>query len=154
MKKSKNNNGLFTFVSIVIFLVYIFGVIYFMFFSEKLGRVGSARGYRYNLVPFMEIKRFYYVLKSNFSFVALLNLGGNVLAFVPFGVIIPMIKRNKTGIVLIALLTFTFSLIIETLQLYYKVGVFDIDDMILNTAGGILGYIMYIIGKVFRKSDF
>ncbi|HBG13540.1 MAG TPA: VanZ family protein, partial [Clostridium sp.] len=36
------------------------------------------------------------------------------------------------------------------IQLIFKVGCFDVDDMILNTLGGILGYIMYKIVQYTR----
>ena len=150
-KKIENKGGWKRVISFLVFVAYMLGVIYFMFFSETLGRVDKTSGYRYNLTPFVEIKRFYYVLKYHFSFAAILNLAGNVVAFIPFGIILPMLRKKKTGVLQIAIMTFIFSLIIESLQLYYKDGVFDIDDMILNTAGGIIGYVIYIIGKVLLK---
>ena len=38
---------------------------------------------------------------------------------------------------------FLFSLFVESVQLVSKVGSFDVDDMILNTAGAAIGYMMY-----------
>lgn len=151
MGRKAKNNGWKRVLSFIVFFIYMCGVIYFMFFSEKLGRVDKTMGYRYNLTPFLEIKRFYYVLKHNFSFDAILNLGGNVVAFIPFGMILPMLSKKKTGLIKVTVLTLLFSFTIESLQLFYKVGVFDIDDMILNTLGGIAGYIFYCIGKVLMK---
>ena len=49
-------------------------------------------------------------------------------------------------------MTFLLSLMIEITQLLTRVGSFDVDDLILNTSGGILGYLLfYIINKVRRK---
>ena len=43
------------------------------------------------------------------------------------------------------LVGFEFSLFIELMQLITKVGSYDVDDLIMNTVGGILGYIAYRI---------
>ena len=44
----------------VLFIIYVLLLIYFLFFSEAYGRVAEAeREYRYNLVPFVEIRRFW-----------------------------------------------------------------------------------------------
>ena len=38
---------------------------------------------------------------------------------------------------------FELSLLVELLQLVFKVGSFDVDDLLLNTIGGLLGYLVY-----------
>ena len=40
-----------------LFLVYMGGLIYFLFFAENYGRSAQGIGYRYNLVPLREIRR-------------------------------------------------------------------------------------------------
>ena len=46
------------------------------------------------------------------------------------------------------------SLFIESVQLLTRVGSFDVDDLILNTLGGILGYVLfYILNKIRRMFD-
>ena len=42
----------------ILFWIYIGALVYFLFFSEMLGRAGQPRGYHYNLMPFREISRF------------------------------------------------------------------------------------------------
>ena len=125
------------------FIIYIVGLAYCLFFSERYGRV-PGEGYSYNLVLFKEINRFvkYRHLMTMESF--LLNLFGNVIGFMPFGFFVPMLSRKK-GFFSILCLAFLFSLTIETVQLVLKVGTFDVDDLFLNTLGGILGYICYAI---------
>ena len=47
---------------------------------------------------------------------------------------------------------FEFSLCVETIQLVWKVGSFDVDDLILNTLGGVIGYLLFwICNKIRRK---
>lgn len=43
------------------------------------------------------------------------------------------------------------SLLVETLQLVFRVGCFDVDDMILNTLGGIVGYLLLKLVERRRK---
>lgn len=70
------------------------------------------------------------------------NILGNIILFIPFGLlkwIFPKIDDFKT-------LLFHFLsviIIIETLQYFTRMGVFDIDDLFLNTFGLWLGYLLY-----------
>lgn len=75
----------------------------------------------------------------------------NVLMFVPFGFMLPMIK--KCNIFTVALYSFLFTLSIEVLQpLLNSFRISDITDVITNTTGGIIGYILYIIAyKIHKK---
>ena len=97
-----------------------------------------------NLVPFREILR-YNIGSSNFYKQVL----GNIVLFVPFGFFASYYtKINK--IRSITLITFLVSLTIEIVQIYIGRS-FDIDDIILNIVGGVLGFLIYVgldaIGK-------
>lgn len=128
----------------IVFYLYIILLSYFLFFSDYYGRA-IASELRYNLEPFKEIKRFiqYRHQLGVESFVV--NILGNVLAFAPFGFFLPLLNRHYRCGLIVTILTGVFSLMIEFLQLNFKVGVFDVDDMILNTLGGLIGYICYRI---------
>ena len=135
----------------VIFVLYLIFLAYFLFFSDYFGRGSHIQeNYAYNLVPFKEIRRFivYRHVVGIRSF--LLNVVGNVLGFMPLGFFLPVISRRSRLWFNTVLLSFLFSLCIETVQLIFKVGSFDVDDMILNTTGGILGYILYKIVQRIR----
>ncbi|MBD9098286.1 VanZ family protein, partial [bacterium] len=71
------------------------------------------------------------------------NVLGNVFMFIPYGFFCSYIlKENKYQPILI--LTLIASISIETTQL--MIGrVFDIDDIMLNTVGGMIGYYIYIL---------
>ncbi len=128
-----------------IFILYILGLCYFLFFAEILGfgRMHDGEVYQYNLELFKEIERFYrYRHQLGFKAV-FLNLAGNVLGFVPFGLLTPALFPVAKRMLSVICLTFLLSLVFETLQLIFKVGSFDVDDLLLNTIGGILGYIFY-----------
>ena len=138
----------------VLFLLYLLVLVYLMFFFEAYDRNMANRRYLYNLVPFREIRRFILYRESlGFSVVAA-NLFGNIVGFIPFGFILPLIYKKRRKWQLITLLTMEFSLLIEILQLVLRVGSCDVDDMILNTLGGLLGYLLfYVCNKIRRKID-
>lgn len=127
----------------VLFILYLCLLAYFMFFSESFGRTDTDRGYQYNLVPFKEIARYfrYYSLLGPLLF--LINIIGNVAAFMPFGFFLPIISRRSKKWYNTVMFGLVFSLALETLQLVFRVGSFDVDDMILNTLGAALGFVSY-----------
>ena len=78
------------------------------------------------------------------------NLFGNVLIFMPFGFFMPMASRYRS---LFSTLFWSFglSLGVETFQLVSKVGCFDVDDLLLNTIGGVSGYIVFAVCAAIRR---
>ena len=137
----------------VLFILYVLALIYFLFFSEEYGRVAmEEREYRYNLIPFVEIRRFWIYREQLGTFAVFSNIFGNVIGFLPFGFILPVIFRRMNSGFLICVSGFILSLTVEVIQLVTKVGCFDVDDMILNTLGAALGYGIYAVcDKIRRK---
>lgn len=72
----------------------------------------------------------------------IIESGLNILLFVPFGFIVPIVFRNFTKVKDIAKAGFAFSLLIELSQLL-NIRSTDIDDLIFNTMGAVIGYIIY-----------
>jgi len=110
----------------------------------------NAFPFRINLVPFVSLMD-YPVFRE-----ALLNLIGNTAMFIPIGVIWPLVYRdlNTHGKVIAA--GVGLSLCIEILQLPFFDRVSDIDDLILNSLGFLMGYGLYLLVKalirLFKKS--
>jgi len=75
------------------------------------------------------------------------NIGGNIIGFIPLGILLPMVFPFLRRWWRLTLCVFCLSLSFETFQLLTGVGVFDVDDLILNTTGGLIGYIFYVVGK-------
>ncbi|MBQ9119867.1 MAG: VanZ family protein [Lachnospiraceae bacterium] len=130
------------FWSSLLFVLYLAALVYLLFFSEAYGRTINREEYHYNLVLFREIRRFYQYRELLGFRVVMINLLGNVVAFMPFGFFLPILKKWAKGFGSVLLATLSFSLLIELLQLIYKVGTFDVDDLFLNTLGGVLGYLL------------
>ena len=74
------NNDRHRKVAVGIFVLYIILLLYFLFFSENLGRTGRIE-YRYNFVPFKEIKRFLFNVKILGLKNVIINLGGNIVMY-------------------------------------------------------------------------
>lgn len=118
---------------LIIFVVYILVVLKLTIFRET-----TFSGYRLNLKLFTELIKVY----NNSSIWVFLRLFlGNIGWFMPFGFLLPLIKRNKFLTVLLS--GFGFSFAIELLQLVFKKGFCEIDDLILNTIGTAVGYAVY-----------
>ena len=136
----------------VLFVLYMACLIYFLFFSEYYGRTASDREYHYNLKLFQEIRRFW-VYRKELGFEAVaVNLVGNVGIFVPVGMALPLVSARCRHFFQVALLCFDISLTAEVIQLVAKVGTFDVDDLLLNTIGGCMGYGLFVLGRyIWRK---
>lgn len=133
------------------FLIYLGFLAYFLFFAELMGRTQEQMEYHYNLVLFKEIKRFITYRDILGTEAVLLNLVGNVAAFMPFGFFFPVISRRTRHWYVMVLLGAAFSLGIECIQLATKVGSFDVDDILLNTIGSLLGYWMFVLVQKVRS---
>jgi glycopeptide antibiotics resistance protein len=93
-----------------------------------------------NFVPFKTIFFYLYIADVNLN-IRIENLAGNVIGFIPFGFILPLLMKKFQRLSAVMLASFCLSLTFEILQLLFEFGSFDVDDLILNTLGGMLGYI-------------
>jgi VanZ family protein len=85
--------------------------------------------------------------------VSLYNILGNIALLVPFGFLLPAIYPRVRKLATVFAYSLILSLFIETLQWVYAVRIFDIDDVILNTIGGCLGFIVFsLIGKAVSRN--
>ena len=152
MRKKKEKSKRLIIVSRLLFVLYMRCVLYFLLVSEGFGRTNGGV-YRYNLEPLAEIKRFYNMLGGTRTYKAVLNLFGNIACFMPFGLFVPYIFKRRISFIKVVFTTFMFSLCIEVIQLYFMIGIFDVDDLILNTIGGALGYVVYAVLNKIRNED-
>lgn len=91
-----------------------------------------------NFIPFKEILR--YEVGSRLF---IKNIIGNIILFIPFGYFVSSLMKSRRSYPTLVVTIIT-SIVIEYTQL--KIGrTFDIDDIILNIAGGFIGYLVYII---------
>ncbi len=100
--------------------------------------------FRINLIPFIYL--FDYEKISD----AILNFAGNTLMFVPVGIIFPIVYKELDTYIKVMAAGVGFSLVIEILQLPFYDRVSDVDDLILNSFGYMLGYLIYLGVKCIR----
>ncbi|MGG4143224.1 VanZ family protein [Paenibacillus algorifonticola] len=124
-------------VTAVLIFVYTMGLIYAMFFG--FGRQArSGAELRYNVIPFSTIK-LYVTNFHHMPFIDwIINMGGNIVVFVPFGLALPIVFRWRLGKVLLSFVL--FITLLEILQMLTRRGSFDIDDILMNSAAVVLGY--------------
>lgn len=130
----------------IVFVPYTIFLLYLMFFG--MGRTQSE----YNLLTIEPIFSTINFIKGSVSWKDIIIIvGGNIIMFIPFGFlgwIFPKLDDLKT-----LLFTFISSIvIIEALQYFSRMGIFEVDDILLNTFGVFLGFLMKkIIEKRFKN---
>ena len=101
-----------------------------------------------NFIPFKTIKMYirYYDLPGIRSFA---NLFGNILIFVPVGMLFPFVHKRGRNIWILLTNAFLFVAGIEIFQLFSAFGAFDVDDIILNCFGVLMGRVLFefLFGK-------
>lgn len=113
----------------------------------KLNFGGTQEGAA-NLIPFKTI--LYYLQGHNGFLIACINIVGNIAALVPLGFLLPLVfsKMNWKKTLLVAIGS---GLSIELVQVYLHIGIFDIDDVILNGLGVIIGFGKFKLYNRFSK---
>lgn len=105
-----------------------------------------------NFTPFKTIKMYirYYERLNSFE-----NLFGNILIFIPFGYLLPGAFYRYRNFFCFFAGTFLFVLGIEVFQLFSAFGAFDVDDLILNCFGGLIGYVAFMmIDKKYHHKNY
>ena len=127
----------------ILFVLYLAELIFVLFFSPRFGRTqGNLHGL--NLVPLREIRRFYKGPESLVDGLFWLNIVGNLIAFLPMGFFVALLAPKRPYGVFALAVVYLSCAVAEILQYVFNVGSFDIDDVILNTAGGLIGILLSI----------
>lgn len=145
----------------VAFTLYVGAVVAITLFPiQTLNPLMSAAGYNgmpYNFVPFEGVARtIAYGNELELSWLFWDNIAGNVIMFVPLGVMVPLLSRKVRSFGIVALVVLAATVGIELSQLImglvtgYPFGfsyrVVDTTDIILNFIGGLVGYGLFRIG--------
>lgn len=131
----KNREGFIFYREVLklFFLIYILCLFQIVTFEDQTLLIGN---HNFNLIPFREILRYHIGSRLFFK-----NVIGNLVMFVPYGFFASYFTKSKKGSIAFLLILFA-SLSIEFTQL--AIGrVFDIDDVLLNVVGGMMGYSIY-----------
>ena len=135
----------------IIYILYLAVVLKLILFKRPLGYIKTHFSHDYdlasiklnlgqaNFIPFHTIQLY---LKTNLrAEYSIENLLGNIIIFIPLGLLTPLLFKGARSFRKVFGISFLISFILETIQLLAVLGRFDVDDVILNTAGGVLGYL-------------
>ncbi|HEX2910984.1 MAG TPA: VanZ family protein [Chloroflexia bacterium] len=138
-------------ISTFILIIYCAILIKIMVFKDvptiRIGSLilkfgGTDAGGPANFLPFKTILP--YLLGDKGWLIAGINLVGNIALLVPVGFLAPLVYPNMTWKQTLALAVAP-GLAIEGMQTVLRVGIFDIDDVILNALGVMIGYWAFAI---------
>ncbi len=133
-------------VIFTIFVLYIIILLRLTVFRSSFSFSNLFKG-QIDLVPFDEI--FTLLISKPFYFFYLFL--GNIAWFVPFGYFLD--KQLHFSMLKILFLGFLLSLFIEVMQFVLATGYSEVEDLILNTLGAYLGWLLSRVAAGFRKND-
>lgn len=85
------------------------------------------------------------------STASLLQILSNIAMFIPWGFLLPYIWKSMRTFSHLLLASVLFTLCIEVMQFITKRGLFELDDLLHNTIGGIVGYLIYVGWNIMKK---
>lgn len=149
-------------LTVICFLLYLHMLLSFTLASTYFYRPSSfaftdPEGFslylqtRVNLIPFYTIKEISDV--GGFYTVIVNNLG-NILALMPMGVFLPLIFFRQRRILMFVLTVTLCVILIETTQMLFLMGAWDIDDLMLNVTGAVIMFLVMrskITAKIYEK---
>lgn len=93
-----------------------------------------------NLIPFRSISPY---LRNIIEPYAFKNIIANILVFIPLGFFVS--NKNSKNVFKALIICLGVILSIELIQLFFKIGFFDVDDIILNFIGALLGILINLL---------
>ena len=156
---NKRKNKFFKICCHIFFIIYLVFLIKIVLFKYK-GLIstfesliaGELSGFHsYNIIPFQAILEFVKLMFGGHFSRGFNNIVGNVFVFVPFGYFIPLLYKKCKNVKIVLLAGFLVSLFFEICQYFLYLGSADIDDIILNLLGVILGFLFFkIVEKIYK----
>lgn len=126
-----------------LFIIYCFVLVYVLFLSR-----GTRDGFTYaeymrrftNFIPFKTIIEYVQRYSDGYWRLSTLNLLGNLALFVPMGMALPCVSKKLNRFWKVTLTVLSMVVAVEILQGILRVGSIDIDDVIFNVSGAMIGY--------------
>lgn len=120
-------------------------------FEELENRIimfSSEETINFNLIPFRSIG---VQLTHINEWWALKNILGNIISFIPFGFLLPIVYNKINSFFKFFASNILFILFVESFQFFTRIGCFDVDDIILNFVGSLCGYLVLLLVKFLFK---
>lgn len=148
-------------IVLAVFTLFMLGLLTLTFQNQGLYQLGEGggivpralsrlkTGIGTNFVPFRTIKR--YIRRSLGWGLVMINIVGNIVMFLPWGLGLPLLWKRYQNALKMTLMSFALPFGIEFIQLFIGRSV-DVDDVILNFTGGMLGWLLYLaVTRLFPK---
>ncbi|TDF93641.1 MULTISPECIES: VanZ family protein [Arthrobacter] len=131
---------------VAVFALYAAFLLRLLLFSRAPGSERSI-----NLIPFASIAEYAFSHSPGTARVAFANVVGNILIFIPLGAYASWL-RHRAAAWLTMLTVASVSVAVEIIQGVFAVGASDIDDVILNSVGGLIGMLVFrLLSAILRK---
>ncbi|MCU9614439.1 VanZ family protein [Caldibacillus lycopersici] len=147
-------------VGFIILCLYLVGLASQTIFSELIIEDGKltfdfrdVEEDRINLTPLHKIAETSYFIENGNNNYLLIEVFGNIGIFIPMGFILPLLWKRFEKLIPAVGTCLGLSILIEVTQLFLPRAT-DIDDVIMNTLGGLIGFILYKIGKKMASNSF
>jgi len=121
-----------------------------MFVDTSLHSLLFRLQHHANFTPFKTIG--YYMFGHANTIISVANVAGNILLFIPLGFFVPLLRHRSTSAGRVGALAFGTSLLLELIQLLTGLGGFDVDDLILNVLGGLIGWLAFNVRQRSRPT--
>ncbi|MDK2984514.1 MAG: hypothetical protein PWQ96_156 [Clostridia bacterium] len=136
-KKKKQNTSLSGELLLNLFFLYLVGLVGVTIFPIPVGIPYYGDYIHVNFIPFKSILGSF---THSWYMVPLRNIGGNLVLLAPFGFLLPLLRKDINTLGKVVARGFLLSLSMELLQLIIPGRAFDVDDLILNTFGLMVGF--------------
>lgn len=147
-------------VLFLIFILYCLIVAYIVFFSR-----GFRTQYTYlhylkyftNFIPFKTVHNYIHIYNKGFHTLAISNLLGNFLLFLPMGIFLPCVFKKLDRFWKVTLCVLCMVVCVEIMQFILRVGIIDVDDLIFNLSGAMIGYGIFkipFVNKILKYIHF
>ena len=127
-------------VLFILFVIYCAALAFVLFFPNLHRYSHGSR--LYNITPFATVSELIGRLIEGTinADIVVRNIGVNILLFVPMGAFLPVLFKKLRKFRWVILVCFSATVAAELIQFIFILGSFDVDDIILNTAGAAAGY--------------
>ena len=127
-------------VLFILFVIYCAALAFVLFFPNLHRYSHGSR--LYNIIPFATVSELIGRLIEGTinADIVVRNIGVNILLFVPMGAFLPVLFKKLRKFRWVILVCFSATVVAELIQFIFILGSFDVDDIILNTAGAAAGY--------------
>ncbi len=154
MKRTNRFNAFMLYgIFLTLYILLFFYALIFKYISP-LDLFSSDREYvrSINVIPFHTIYSYLSGSLNVSPVIVVSNILGNIILFVPLGLYLQLLKKTKKIWISILIIFFT-PLFVEMFQFIFGLGAADIDDIILNCSGGLIGILVYRWLYAFLKNE-